>query len=512
MAINKVEFDGQTLIDLTGDTVTQQDVLNGKSFHSADGVQRSGTASIPVSDVTVDGTSVVTNGVAEVVTNNLAPTVTEASSRTNLAVGDSLKTIIGKIKKFFSDLKTVAFTGNSSDLNNDAGFITSSGSCAYADSAGTATDSTKVAKAGDTMTGLLKFSTYGFRTYQDWGYDTGDSGNFHHLRNSQWDNWQIQKYDNTEALTYTFERGELTNYGDVIINHKDGTTSSAGTTVLSLGNNIAEGTDKNSKGLLRIYSNTAKKTEITAPSLTADRTLSLPDKSGTIALTSDIPTNNNQLTNGAGYITSSGSCASATSASHLSPLGTKVNSTTWGTIKSANGYTQLYCTNQPGGGGYVVGEKGGQTSIQIDGNWYGQEGAKRCAYTDEIPTNTNQLTNGAGFITSSGSCASATKFNGLSANWVSTSDKTKISVTVSRTSFDGVSGFLKVMGDGNGSGVDFLIPVHSGSVGASVGHWVVAPSPSAGFTTTEVSVQINVTRWNRLCVITNFEVLRIISL
>ena len=36
--------------------------------------------------------------------------------------------------------------------------------------------------------------------------------------------------------------------------------------------------------------------------------------SGTIAVTSDIPTNNNQLTNGAGYITSSGSCNYATSA------------------------------------------------------------------------------------------------------------------------------------------------------------------------------------------------------
>lgn len=39
-----------------------------------------------------------------------------------------------------------------------------------------------------------------------------------------------------------------------------------------------------------------------------------PKKAGTIALTSDIPTNNNQLSNGAGYITSSGSCKYATSA------------------------------------------------------------------------------------------------------------------------------------------------------------------------------------------------------
>ncbi len=40
----------------------------------------------------------------------------------------------------------------------------------------------------------------------------------------------------------------------------------------------------------------------------------IPYQSGTMALTSQIPTNNNQLANGAGYITSSGSCAYATNA------------------------------------------------------------------------------------------------------------------------------------------------------------------------------------------------------
>ena len=54
---------------------------------------------------------------------------TEASTRTNIASGDTLATIWGKIKKFFSDLKTVAFSGNSSDLNNDAGFITGEDKC-----------------------------------------------------------------------------------------------------------------------------------------------------------------------------------------------------------------------------------------------------------------------------------------------------------------------------------------------------------------------------------------------
>jgi hypothetical protein len=42
---------------------------------------------------------------------------TEASQRTNINTGDSVTAIWGKIKKFFTDLKTVAFTGSYSDLS-----------------------------------------------------------------------------------------------------------------------------------------------------------------------------------------------------------------------------------------------------------------------------------------------------------------------------------------------------------------------------------------------------------
>ena len=45
-------------------------------------------------------------------------TFTEAQTRTNIASGESLATMFGKIKKFFTDLKTVAFTGNISDLTD----------------------------------------------------------------------------------------------------------------------------------------------------------------------------------------------------------------------------------------------------------------------------------------------------------------------------------------------------------------------------------------------------------
>lgn len=50
--------------------------------------------------------------------NDQTPTFTEASTRNNIASGEKLSVIFGKIQKFFNDLKTVAFTGSFSDLSN----------------------------------------------------------------------------------------------------------------------------------------------------------------------------------------------------------------------------------------------------------------------------------------------------------------------------------------------------------------------------------------------------------
>lgn len=50
--------------------------------------------------------------------SNLTVIVNEAGSRDNLENGDTLRTLFGKIKKWFADLKTVAFTGSYNDLSN----------------------------------------------------------------------------------------------------------------------------------------------------------------------------------------------------------------------------------------------------------------------------------------------------------------------------------------------------------------------------------------------------------
>ena len=50
--------------------------------------------------------------------NDQTPTFTQASIRNNITSGEKLSVILGKIMKWFTDLKTVAFSGSYADLSN----------------------------------------------------------------------------------------------------------------------------------------------------------------------------------------------------------------------------------------------------------------------------------------------------------------------------------------------------------------------------------------------------------
>lgn len=56
--------------------------------------------------------------VPNVTTNDQTPTFTQAAARENIASGNKLSVIFGKIMKWFADLKTVAFSGSYTDLTN----------------------------------------------------------------------------------------------------------------------------------------------------------------------------------------------------------------------------------------------------------------------------------------------------------------------------------------------------------------------------------------------------------
>ena len=64
-----------------------------------------------------------------------------------------------------------------------------------------------------------------------------------------------------------------------------GTTSIVGSAILTLGNNIAEGTANNEEGTITLYSNTQYCAALHAPDLSQNRALLLPDKDGTLATT-----------------------------------------------------------------------------------------------------------------------------------------------------------------------------------------------------------------------------------
>lgn len=122
------------------------------------------------------------------------PTFTEAQTRANIASGESFATILGKIKKWFTDLPSMF-----------------------------------VSKSGDTMSGSLQIN-------------------------------------------------------------KQSTSTSTETSNLYLGNNIAGGTTGNSYGALTLFGKGTYKGRFIdiGNILTADRDYQLPNKSGTLALTSDI--------------------------------------------------------------------------------------------------------------------------------------------------------------------------------------------------------------------------------
>lgn len=64
---------------------------------------------------------IILNGVVYTVDINIndeTPTFTEAQTRANIQSGESVSTLFGKIKKWFTDLKTVAFSGSYNDLSD----------------------------------------------------------------------------------------------------------------------------------------------------------------------------------------------------------------------------------------------------------------------------------------------------------------------------------------------------------------------------------------------------------
>lgn len=136
MANNKVVFGNETIMDITDSTVTPENLLSGETAYDASGQKITGNVTVPtkLSDLSDDATHRLVTDTEKSTWNGKIsdnPTFSQASSRANIESGESFATILGKIKKWYYDLKTVAFTGKYSDLSgtptiptvNDASLI-----------------------------------------------------------------------------------------------------------------------------------------------------------------------------------------------------------------------------------------------------------------------------------------------------------------------------------------------------------------------------------------------------
>lgn len=110
--------------------------------------------------------------------------------------------------------------------------------------------------------------------------------------------WDTTSYVNPTRMNHIedgIEATDLTSGGTIVgnltVNAQNGTTSAEGRSRLSVGNAIASGTDGNSYGMLTLFAKNTQHINIsTVDSPTASRNIFLPDKAGTIALTSDLTT------------------------------------------------------------------------------------------------------------------------------------------------------------------------------------------------------------------------------
>ena len=95
--------------------VGKWDVLAGRQVS---GVKGSVETSYRTGDVNITKANIGLENVPNVTTNNQTPTFTQASTRVNIASGEKLSVIFGKLMKWYADLKTVAFSGSYTDLSN----------------------------------------------------------------------------------------------------------------------------------------------------------------------------------------------------------------------------------------------------------------------------------------------------------------------------------------------------------------------------------------------------------
>ena len=104
-------------------TITSKNTAFNKNFETtASNIKMNGTASAGSSDNVARADHVHPSDSGKLGTSgngsNVTVAFTAANTRANITTGEKLSVIMGKLAKWFADLKTVAFSGSYNDLSN----------------------------------------------------------------------------------------------------------------------------------------------------------------------------------------------------------------------------------------------------------------------------------------------------------------------------------------------------------------------------------------------------------
>ena len=104
-------------------TITTKNTAFNKNFETtASNITMNGTGAVGSSNNVARADHVHPSDTAKLGTNgdgsNVTVAFTAATARANITTGEKLSVILGKLAKWFTDLKTVAFSGSYTDLSN----------------------------------------------------------------------------------------------------------------------------------------------------------------------------------------------------------------------------------------------------------------------------------------------------------------------------------------------------------------------------------------------------------
>ncbi len=114
---NTVDVDGQSIVKTDDNVLKVSDAVLNRLDSLSNANDELSEYVDNRFDAIEDNFGTVDNKI-ETLEYNLDTTFDEETERNNIVSGEKLSTILGKIKKWFSDLKTVAFTGSYNDLIN----------------------------------------------------------------------------------------------------------------------------------------------------------------------------------------------------------------------------------------------------------------------------------------------------------------------------------------------------------------------------------------------------------